>query len=85
VTDAGLIRHIGKLSAIRDNAKAYLALQAQGIDFSSWLWSFVEGKTIVNTWTSFREVPAKTAPSSAMSKALKKQDFALWAKPLATP
>ncbi|WP_228254867.1 DNA-3-methyladenine glycosylase I [Aquirhabdus parva] len=75
VTDAGLIRHIGKLSAIRDNAKAYLALQAQGIDFSSWLWSFVEGKTIVNTWTSFREVPAKTAPSSAMSKALKKAGF----------
>jgi DNA-3-methyladenine glycosylase I len=48
VTDAGLIRHIGKLSAIRDNAKAYLAMQAQGIDFSTWLWAFVEGKTIVN-------------------------------------
>jgi len=75
VTDAGLIRHIGKLSAIRDNAKSYLAMQAQGIDFTEWAWSFVGGKTIVNQWQSYREAPAKTAQSLAMSKALKKAGF----------
>ncbi|GAC1371920.1 MAG: DNA-3-methyladenine glycosylase I [Aquirhabdus sp.] len=75
VTDAGLIRHIGKLSAIRDNAKAYLAMQAQGIDFTEWLWSFVGGKTVVNYLKSYREAPAKTAQSLAMSKALKKAGF----------
>lgn len=75
VTDAGLIRHIGKLSAIRDNAKAYLAMQAQGVDFTEWLWSFVGGKTVVNQFKNYREAPAKTAQSLAMSKALKKAGF----------
>jgi len=75
VTDAGLIRHIGKLSAIRDNAKAYIAMQAQGIDFSEWAWSFVGGKTIINQLKNYREAPTKTAPSLALSKALKKAGF----------
>jgi DNA-3-methyladenine glycosylase I len=75
VTDAGLIRHIGKLSAIRDNAKAYLAMQAQGIDFSTWLWAFVEGKTIVNQLENYRDGQTKTVQSTAMSKALKKAGF----------
>lgn len=75
VTDTGLIRHIGKLSAIRDNAKAYMAMQAQGIDFSEWAWSFVGGKTIINQLKNYREAPTKTAPSLALSKALKKAGF----------
>jgi DNA-3-methyladenine glycosylase I len=75
VTDAGLIRHIGKLSAIRDNAKAYLAMQAQGIDFSTWAWSFVGGQTIVNHLDNYRDAPTKTAQSLALSKALKKAGF----------
>lgn len=75
VTDTGLIRHIGKLSAIRDNAKAYMAMQAQGIDFSEWAWSFVGGQTIINQLKDYREAPTKTAPSLALSKALKKAGF----------
>ena len=75
VTDTGLIRHIGKLSAIRDNAKAYMAMQAQGIDFSEWAWSFVGGKTIINQLKDYREAPTKTSPSLALSKALKKAGF----------
>ncbi len=72
--DAGLIRHAGKLSAIRDNARAYLALQAKGVDFSAWLWGFVGGKTQVNPWTDSR-IPTATDASRAMSKALKKAGF----------
>jgi DNA-3-methyladenine glycosylase I len=75
VTDAGLIRHIGKLSAIRDNAKAYLAMQAQGIHFSTWLWAFVDGKIIVNQLENYRDGQTKTVQSTAMSKALKKAGF----------
>jgi len=75
VTDVGLIRHIGKLSAIRDNAKAYLAMQAQGINFTEWTWSFVGGKTVVNQLKSFREGQTRTPQSLALSKALKKAGF----------
>lgn len=74
--DPGLIRHSGKLAAIRTNAQAYLRLQEQGVDFAAWLWSFVAGSPVTNHYSSMDEVPAQTAESQAMSKALKKAGFA---------
>lgn len=74
-TDAGLIRHRAKLAAIRDNARAWLALEAEGIDVVAWLWSFVEGKTGVNRYANLSDYPNQTAQSLAMSKALKKKGF----------
>ncbi|MGX2973969.1 DNA-3-methyladenine glycosylase I [Ursidibacter arcticus] len=73
--DQGLIRHRAKLAAIIRNAKAYLAMQAEGEDFSQFIWSFVNGKPQVNNITDFSDVPAKTDISKAMSKALKKKGF----------
>lgn len=74
-SDAGLIRHIGKLTAIRDNARAWLAQQQQGVDVVDWLWSFVGGQPIVNHWADYRDTPSQTAESVALSKALKKAGF----------
>ncbi len=74
--DAGLIRHAVKLAAIRTNARAYLRLQEQGVDFSQWLWGFVGGAPQLNHRGSMAEVPAQTEQSRAMSKALKKAGFA---------
>ena len=34
------------------------------------LWSFVEGKPVVNHWTTSKDVPAKTELSDRMSKDL---------------
>lgn len=74
--DPGLIRHRGKLAAIRTNARAYLRLQQQGVNFAAWLWSFVGGRTRINHYSDMAEVPTQTAESQAMSKALKKAGFA---------
>lgn len=74
--DPGLIRHRGKLTAIRTNAQACLRLQEQGVDFAAWLWSFVGGSPVINHYSNMDEVPAQTAESLAMSKALKKAGFA---------
>ncbi len=74
--DPGLIRHRGKLTAIRTNARAYVRLAEQGVDFAEWLWSFVGGEPRVNHWSGMQEVPTQTAESNAMSKALKKAGFA---------
>ncbi|KAE9533412.1 DNA-3-methyladenine glycosidase [Ursidibacter arcticus] len=71
----GLIRHRAKLAAIIRNAKAYLAMQVKGEDFSQFIWSFVNGKPQVNNITDLSDVPAKTDISKAMSKALKKKGF----------
>lgn len=73
--DSGIIRHRGKIQALIGNAKAYLAIQAEGTDFADWLWSFVDGKPIINQFQDFRLAPTSTAQSDAMSKALKKRGF----------
>ena len=43
--------------------------------FSKFLWSFVGGKPRKNRPKSLKDVPAKTAESDALSKALAKQGF----------
>jgi DNA-3-methyladenine glycosylase I len=75
VKDAGLIRHIGKLRAIRSNAHAWLAAEASGINMVDWLWSFVEGQPQINHIIDYTDAPAKTATSHALSVALKKLGF----------
>lgn len=73
--DAALIRHIGKLKAIRDNAIAWQALQQQGIDMVQWLWAFVDHQTQINDVPDYKTAPPQTALSLNMSKKLKKHGF----------
>ena len=75
LADPGIIRNRAKVSATILNAKAYLALQAQGIRFNDFLWQFVGDTPIQNSWRSITEVPASTPESMAMSKALLKAGF----------
>lgn len=71
----GLIRHIGKLMAIRDNAIATLALQKEHGSLAEFLWSFVAHKPVVHRLASYREAATSSAESDAMDKALKKHGF----------
>ncbi|QDX31819.1 DNA-3-methyladenine glycosylase I [Dickeya poaceiphila] len=75
VLDPGIIRHRGKIEAIIRNARAWLAMQQQGDDFAAFIWSFVNHQPVINRPASLADVPAKTAVSDAMSKALKKRGF----------
>ena len=43
--------------------------------FETYIWEFVAGKPIQNTWQSISEIPAKTELSEAISKDLKKRGF----------
>ena len=61
--------------AIIQNARAFLALQQQGISFSEWIWQFVGGKPVINQWQQRSDVPVSTPQAEAMSKALKKAGF----------
>lgn len=70
-----LIRHRAKLAAIIKNAKAYLAMAAVGENFSQFIWSFVQHQPQNNNVPSLDRLPAKTAISTAMAKALKKKGF----------
>ena len=73
--DAGLIRHRGKLQAIRDNARAWQKLKDADINVVTWLWDFVAQQPIRNDVPDYRIAPSQTDASVAMSKALKKNGF----------
>lgn len=74
-TDAGIIRNALKINSIVANAKAYLALKEQGLNFSDYLWDMAGGKPLKNSWQTTDQVPATTPVSEAMSKQLKKDGF----------
>lgn len=73
--NAGLIRHRAKLEAIVKNAKAYLAMQEKGENFSEFIWAFVNHQPQINDVPTLQAIPAKPEISKAMSKALKKKGF----------
>ncbi len=75
LANPGIIRNRLKVAATIANARAYLQLKESGQSFSGFLWAFVDGKPMQNARKSLGEVPAKTAESDAMSKALSKAGF----------
>jgi len=75
VLDAGIIRHRGKIQAIIGNARAFLAMEANGEPFSDFVWSFVEHKPQITQAATLAEIPSATPISDALSKALKKRGF----------
>lgn len=85
VLDSGIIRHRGKIQAIITNAQAYLAMEANGEDFSRFIWGFVDGEPKINHWWCLAECPATTPISDAMSKALKNVVLSLSAPLFAMP
>ncbi|RIX49891.1 MAG: DNA-3-methyladenine glycosylase I [Rhodocyclales bacterium GT-UBC] len=71
----GIVRNRAKVAATIQNARAYLALTANGRTFDDFLWQFVNGQPIQNQWRTLAEAPTKTPASDAMSKALLKAGF----------
>ncbi len=73
--DPGIIRNRLKVFATRDNAITALSVIAEFGSLDNYLWSFVDGKPLVNRWTESGSVPASTPLSDSMSKAMKKRGF----------
>ncbi|WP_107852939.1 DNA-3-methyladenine glycosylase I [Oceanimonas marisflavi] len=74
--NAGIVRNRRKIESIITNARAYSAMEEEGIDFSRWLWAFVGGNPVINRWPDAGSVPVTTPESDAMARALKKRGFA---------
>ncbi len=73
--DKGIIRNRLKVNSAVTNARAFLEIQAKYGSFDRYIWDFVDGEPIVNTWKTLAELPAKTALSDTISKELKKKGF----------
>ena len=73
--DPGIIRNRLKVFATRDNAITALGVIDEFGSLDPYLWSFVDGKPLVNRWADSGSVPASTPLSDSMSKAMKKRGF----------
>jgi DNA-3-methyladenine glycosylase I len=70
-----IVRNQLKIRSTVSNAQNFIKLQDQLESFSNYLWSFVDGKPIVNQYKSLQEIPSKTELSDTISKDLKKRGF----------
>lgn len=73
--DAGIIRNRMKIEAAINNAKKFLDIQKEFGSFDKYVWSFVNGKPIINKRKSLAELPAKTEISDKMSDDMGKRGF----------
>ena len=73
--DPGIIRNRLKVQSAVRNAKAFLSVVEEFGTFDSYIWQFVDQKTIHNKWKSLSELPARTPESDLMSKDMKKRGF----------
>lgn len=75
IQNAGIIRNKLKVKAAITNAQLFQEIQKEFGSFSKYIWSYVDGKPIVNSFKTREEVPATTPISDAISKELKKRGF----------
>jgi len=75
LADPGIVRNRLKVAATIRNARAFLAVQREFGSFDRYVWGFVGGHPVQNAWRSFREIPARTAVSDAMSADLRRRGF----------
>ena len=75
MANAGIVRNKLKIQSAVKNARGYLTIMEQHGSFSDFLWQFVDGKPIQNAWITMNDIPAETAVSRTMSKALKAYGF----------
>ena len=71
----GIIRNKLKVKATVSNAQAFIEIQEEFGSFSKYIWSFVNHKPVQNSVKIYKEAPATTAISDALSKDLKKRGF----------
>ncbi|MBM3944133.1 MAG: DNA-3-methyladenine glycosylase I [SAR202 cluster bacterium] len=75
LADAALIRNKAKLNAIINNARAIANLRPDFDSLSDYLWSFVDGKPVVNKWKQNALIPAVTPLAERMSKDMISRGF----------
>ena len=75
LANEGIIRNKLKIRSAIQNARAFLQVQKEFGSFDAYIWQFVGGKPIHNSWKSMSELPAQTTESEAMSKDLKRRGF----------
>jgi len=76
MADAGIVRNRAKVLGTIRNAQGWLAImETRPGGFHDLVWDAGGGRVRQNCWRNMAEVPAETAESRALSKALKSHGF----------
>jgi DNA-3-methyladenine glycosylase I len=75
LADPGIVRNRLKVASTVSNARAVLEVQARYGSLDAFLWGFVDGTPIRNSWRSMAEIPASSAISDTMSREMKRHGF----------
>ena len=75
LANPGIVRNRLKIASAVTNARAFLAIQEEHGRFDVFIWKFIGGKPILNSWRSPKEVPPRTRESDSMCKELKRRGF----------
>jgi len=75
LNNSGIIRNRLKIHSAVQNAKAFIEIRKEFGTFNNYIWQFVNGKPIQNTWKQLSDIPAKTDLSDSISKDLKNRGF----------
>ncbi len=73
--DGGIVRNRLKIEAAVKNARGFLQICTEFPSFSDFLWRYVDGKPVINSWQDHSSIPANTRISDQLSKDLKKRGF----------
>jgi len=73
--DTGIIRNKLKIKSAIINAQLFIEIQKEFGSFSKFIWSYVDGKPIVNKFHTKEDVPTTSALSDKISNDLKKRGF----------
>jgi DNA-3-methyladenine glycosylase I len=73
--DPSIVRNRLKVYAAVNNAKRFLDIQKEFGSFDKYIWSFVNGKQIINKRKSLRDIKPTTKESDALSRDLIKRGF----------
>jgi DNA-3-methyladenine glycosylase I len=73
--DASIIRNRLKINSMVTNARAFLKVQEEFGSFETYLWRFVDGRTVHNGWRSIEQIPARSEVGDILSKDLIQRGF----------
>jgi DNA-3-methyladenine glycosylase I len=73
--NTGIVRNKLKIKSAINNARHFLEIQKEFGSFDTFIWNFVDHKTIVNEFKSLSELPTSTPLSDRISSDMKKRGF----------
>ncbi len=75
LADPGIVRNRLKVASAIRNARCVLDLRDKHGSLDAFLWRYVDGDPVQNTWRALAEIPISTAQSDRMSRDLRRRGF----------